>query len=286
MTGKEFSLDLENFQVAGLSFGDPKAKTKLLCLHGWLDNAASFTPVGEILSEKDIYLLAIDLPGHGDSFHLGPEAHYHMLDSIYFIEKLRLALSWKKISFLSHSLGAVLSGIYAGCFPENVELLISIEALGPISAPVEVTHSNIRRYVDKKIRLDHKKHRPHPSIESGVKARIREGRIQATEAKLLVERGMRKESAETYFWKADPRLSLPSSYRLTEDQVMDVLSRIECPYYLIKGSEEFSLLAKALKFRAKAVKNFKVAEFKGGHHVHMEAPVEVANHVLDILGVH
>ena len=38
---------------------------KLLAMHGWLDNAASFLPMAPHLSGHD--LVALDLPGHGRS---------------------------------------------------------------------------------------------------------------------------------------------------------------------------------------------------------------------------
>jgi pimeloyl-ACP methyl ester carboxylesterase len=37
--------------------------TPTLCLHGWLDNCASFEPLFE--RTADLNLTAVDLPGHG-----------------------------------------------------------------------------------------------------------------------------------------------------------------------------------------------------------------------------
>ena len=47
---------------------------KVLALHGWLDNAASFIPLAGQLPHLDLVML--DLPGHGRSAHLGPGAEY------------------------------------------------------------------------------------------------------------------------------------------------------------------------------------------------------------------
>ena len=52
--------------LAALRGGDPQGP-KLLALHGWLDNAASFAPMAAHLAAFD--LVALDLPGHGASSH-------------------------------------------------------------------------------------------------------------------------------------------------------------------------------------------------------------------------
>ena len=52
---------------------------KILCLHGWLDNAASFNrlapllldsfPVSDEQQQQPMEILALDFPGHGLSGH-------------------------------------------------------------------------------------------------------------------------------------------------------------------------------------------------------------------------
>ena len=61
---KEISLDTARGPIVGLRSGDPDGP-KLLALHGWLDNAASFVPLMPELARYDF--VALDLPGHGAS---------------------------------------------------------------------------------------------------------------------------------------------------------------------------------------------------------------------------
>ena len=56
--------DVDGLQMAGLRWGTPGARP-LLALHGWLDNAQSFTPLAPHLSQFDF--VALDLTGHGRS---------------------------------------------------------------------------------------------------------------------------------------------------------------------------------------------------------------------------
>jgi len=57
--------------VRGISWGSPVAKTKIFCVHGWLDNSGSFAPLAEFLCKNaDVQVVAFDLLGHGLSDRL------------------------------------------------------------------------------------------------------------------------------------------------------------------------------------------------------------------------
>ena len=73
---EETTLDIPLGRLHALRGGRAGAP-KVLALHGWLDNAASFVPLAAHLD--DIELIALDLPGHGRSAHLPPGGHYTCL---------------------------------------------------------------------------------------------------------------------------------------------------------------------------------------------------------------
>src|SRR5690606_37738655 len=108
----------------------------LLALHGWLDNAASFAPVAEVMQSTgaldDIDLVAIDLAGHGHSQHRAPGAWYHFVDYGDDIDAVLDALQWTRCDLLGHSLGGAVASTFAAAAAERVERLLLIEALGPL----------------------------------------------------------------------------------------------------------------------------------------------------------
>ncbi|MGH8027673.1 MAG: alpha/beta fold hydrolase, partial [Pseudoxanthomonas sp.] len=59
---QEVAFDVPLGRVTGLRSGT-MGVTKVLALHGWLDNAASFLPLAAYLPGVDLVML--DLPGHG-----------------------------------------------------------------------------------------------------------------------------------------------------------------------------------------------------------------------------
>ena len=62
--------------VGALRAGEGGAP-RVLALHGWLDNAASFVTLS--LHLRDIDLVAIDLPGHGATTNLPLAADYQVV---------------------------------------------------------------------------------------------------------------------------------------------------------------------------------------------------------------
>ncbi len=62
MTVQPLELIADGLPVAALRSGTPGG-LKVLALHGWLDNAASFLPLAAQLPTLD--LVMVDLPGHG-----------------------------------------------------------------------------------------------------------------------------------------------------------------------------------------------------------------------------
>ena len=89
---QEFALDLPSGRIAGLRGGAPGA-SRVIALHGWLDNAATFVPLAAHLD--GIELVAPDLPGHGRSAHLAPGADYSFAAAVHTVLDIADALGWE-----------------------------------------------------------------------------------------------------------------------------------------------------------------------------------------------
>ncbi|MFY0450190.1 alpha/beta hydrolase, partial [Xanthomonas codiaei] len=61
-----FACELAIGRVTGLR-NTGRGPRRILALHGWLDNAASFVPLSAHLQAPDLDLVLLDLPGHGHS---------------------------------------------------------------------------------------------------------------------------------------------------------------------------------------------------------------------------
>lgn len=252
----------------------PGPGPRVLALHGWLDNAASFDPL--LPQVPDVHAVAIDLAGHGRSDHRPPGAWYHLVDHLAEIDAVLDVLGWEHAILLGHSMGAALACLYAAARPARAAALWLVEGLGPIATPEAELPALIARALDGRARADAPSLRVHASIEEAVAARLAATPMAADSARRLVERGVRPVE-DGFVWSSDPRLRLPSPLRMSEAQVLACLAAIECPVLLVTASETPPYFPPELVARrAAAVRRLTHRIVRGHHHVHMDDPAAVA----------
>ena len=280
---REFEIGIPLGRIGALRQGEPDAP-KVLALHGWLDNAASFVPLAEHLHGID--LVAIDQPGHGRSAHLPPGTDYSFVGAMNAVLDVADALGWERFALLGHSMGAGIASMIAAACPQRIERLVAIEALGALAEEPARTVARMREAVAANRTLKDKRLRVFPDIDTAVRARTYASRVPGSgldEAlvRLLVERGVRAVCSETgacgYEWSSDPRLTLPTMTRMTEAQVEDLVAGIECAVRAIFADPAQPYLPDDLRRRRVALlPRGELIVIPGGHHLHMQQPAEVA----------
>lgn len=152
--------------------GNPR---KLLALHGWLDNSNSFSYLGPHLASLGYHVVALDHIGHGRSSHLTASGTYTMIKSVAHVDEVIDQLGWQgSCVLLGHSMGASISVMYAGSFPEKISQLVVIEGFGPMTVPGAGQSKSLRRAVEaaRKASTKGSSAKIYNSIEDAVKARI------------------------------------------------------------------------------------------------------------------
>ncbi|MDR6841892.1 alpha/beta fold hydrolase [Pseudoxanthomonas sacheonensis] len=281
MNLEEIGFDIPFGRIAGLRSGTTGGP-KVLALHGWLDNAASFLPLASQLPALDLVML--DLPGHGRSGHLGPGADYNLLVTLNAVLDVVDALGWERFALLGHSMGAGIGSILAASLPQRVERLVAIEALGALAEAPERTAQRLRDGVAAARALPAKKLRVFPDLGAPVRARMQANQLSEASARLLVERGVTAVDGG-FVWSSDPRLTLPALQRMTEAQVRALIAAIDCPVRVIFADPAQTYLPEPLRSeRAALLPQGELTVLPGIHHLHMEAPVEVAHAIGGFFG--
>ena len=271
-TPREIRLPVAWGELAGLRLERP-GRPRVVALHGWLDNAASFLPLLPYLPDLDLLLL--DLPGHGHSTHLPPGAEYDQAIHLHATLDAVDALGWECFALLGHSMGASIAALLAVAAPPRVERLALIETLGPLVEAPEQTAVRLRQAVAAARALPDKPLRVFPDLDLAVRARMQASRLDEIHARLLVERGTRAVPGG-HVWRSDQRLTLPSPTRLTEAQVLDLLAAIACPLRLLYADPAQPYFTDPVRrARLSAVPGAELAVLSGGHHLHMDQAARV-----------
>jgi pimeloyl-ACP methyl ester carboxylesterase len=265
---------------AGLQLGQnaPDA-LPVLALHGWLDNAASFVPLGACLADTEC-LWALDLPGHGRASHRAPGTRYLLFDFVEWldgvVERVVAHTGHAQVRLLGHSMGGAIASVYAAARPERVATLVLIEALGPISYPASAQLAQLRQGLDAGREFANKQRRVFAAAELAIQTRLVATPMPASAAELIVRRGLETVDGG-YRWSSDPALTLSSMYRLDETQVRAILAGLAAPTLLIEADPSSSWFNHAaMRERLLHIPKLQHQRLAGGHHVHMECPAEVA----------
>ncbi len=267
MTLREFACEVRAGRLTGLRSGEPGGR-RVLALHGWLDNAASFVPLSRQLDGVDLVML--DLPGHGHSAHLPAAADYHLAAAIGHVLEVADALQWSRFALLGHSMGAGIASLIAAAAPERITGLVAIEALGALAEPVQGTAQRLREAVAAARALPAKSLRVFPSETAPIRARMRANQLDEASARLLVTRGIRPVEGG-YVWRTDPRLTLPTAIRMTEAQIDALIGAIACPTQVVFAHPAQPYFPEALRMRrAGLLSEGRVEVLPGTHHLHMQ----------------
>jgi pimeloyl-ACP methyl ester carboxylesterase len=247
--------------------------TSILALHGWLDNAASFSRLAPLLTVADV--VAIDLPGHGQSDHRPQSVRYHFIDYIPVVLDAVNALGWSNCVLIGHSLGAAIASFTAATEPDRVRGLFLIDGLGPFSeephsAPGRLQRS-IRRFADRSATATTE----YQNLDAMINARHRAGIISKAGAAALATRNVIQDK-QGFRWRTDPRLRFPNPQYLTEDQVLAFLRKVKAPTVLGMASEGLLKGQPQTNERIRAFSNIDVVELPGAHHLHLDDPQLVA----------
>jgi pimeloyl-ACP methyl ester carboxylesterase len=240
---------------------------KILALHGWLDNAASFDAVAPLL--KEFHVVAVDLPGHGLSDHRPMQASYNIWDDLVDLSRLIDALDWQDCVVLGHSRGAMIGLLLAVTQSKKVSALIGLDALTPQPKSVAESPQQLIDYVNGNLSLSKKRLPGYSHFDAAVKARMKASGMPDASARVIVERGLRKEG-DVYRWTTDARLMLSSALRLTAEHNQAFVAALAVPC-LVLLAENGLVKHYPLLEEIESYNNISHELLPGSHHFHMEA---------------
>lgn len=277
----EITIDIDGLKLSALS-AISGSKHKILCLHGWLDNANSFKPLLPLLNDAEI--VAIDLPGHGYSDH--QTSIYSLATQAHITLEVADALGWGKFTLIGHSLGGCIAPFATAASPERIENLIMIEAAGPRSERPESLPDRLTEFHRDMRKANKYKSRLFDSVDQAVESRLRVNSMSVASAKLIIDRQLlrvERDGSVKWQWRFDGKLRIASPSYFTEKQVQAVLNSINCQTLCILADEGYLTDRPETEERLSCIKKLSRITLPGHHHLHLDNPEPVATAINNFL---
>jgi pimeloyl-ACP methyl ester carboxylesterase len=262
---EEIRLSLPHIEVAAHLYG-PEDGQPVIALHGWLDNAATFSRLAPLLT--GLRIVALDLPGHGHSDHRPAGAAYNIWDYAHDVLQTAEQFGWKRFSLLGHSMGAIVSVLLAGAMPDRIARLALIDGVIPYTGEADTAPEKLGESLHALLAVDDKRKPVYPNFEKAVAARMKGvGAVSHDAAERLALRGLMPVPGG-YTWRTDARLMLPSPMRLSRAHALAFVHRVGCPASLVLAEQGLMTQPAMLDL----IESFPFARHRlsGGHHLHLD----------------
>ncbi len=267
-------LKIKDIEIHTLQWGNPEG-LPVLALHGWLDNAASFTHLAPLLEHCNV--IAVDLPGHGLSGHWSNFNHYHLWAGVEDVELILDALGWQTCHLLGHSMGATMATMYAATFPKRLASLTLIEAIGPMAGTLDEAPQRLAEAIIN-MKSHNPEQKPKPSLQSFIQTRLNGPlKLSPQSAALLMARSV-IETDKGFCWSNDKRLKYTSMMRLPEPLIGAFIKGIKCPVLGIFAIDGLFTKERLKERWDQLTCPNSLYWYKGGHHLHLDGDVhEIAS---------
>lgn len=249
----------------------PEQPVKVLALHGWLDNAASFNRLAPLLD--NCCVVAPDLAGQGRSGHRPASATYHLWDDVLDALLIADQLGWQQFATIGHSRGAMLASMLAASVPERICQLILLDGIMPLPVEDEQSATQLRRYLDD---YRHPKSRHYfADRDSAIRFRAKASGFEPELAGQLAERQLQQDE-RGWYWHIDERLKAASAVKMSQARNLAFLQAIQCPVHVFLANNGLAKWPGITALKPQFA-DFHWYETNGHHHVHMtDAATEIA----------
>ena len=280
-------VDSQGLPIHCLEWGD-SAGEPLMLVHGYLDLAESWRAFVAALAIRrpNLWVIAPDCRGHGDSGWIGAGGYYHFPDYVFDLDCIVQAHSIDSFTLIGHSMGGTISLLYTGTFPERVKKLVLIEGIGPVGMTFSDAPLRMEKWISELHERGRRHFREYTSLAAGAsQLRQTNPRLSENTALEIAHAAMKQNDRGKWIWKFDPlhRTAAPQPFYTA--QALEFLRRIQCPVLLIDGEESRQTRRTDKQERYDAIAHHqRITISRAGHMVHQDNPEQLADVVGDFIG--
>lgn len=187
-------------------------------------------------------------------------------------------------------MGSIIGFVYAGIFPDQIDLLISIDTVKPlVRHPTTTVDFMSLRGINLLLADERNRSTSEPpsyTYEELIERMIEgtNGSVTAESAKYLLARGTKPSACypNKYYFARDSRMKYVNEFYFDQNICLELGKRIRIPHLFIKSndsnfSEKFSNIRETVSMLKKLNRLFEMYHVKGTHHVHLNNPERIAN---------
>lgn len=211
----------------------------LVLVHGGADHCRTWDAVAMRLRDR-FHVIAPDLRGHGDS-DWATGSSYSLADYVHDLHGLLRETGIARTILIGHSMGGMVSLMFAGTFPEKIARLIVLDGmtLSP-DRHAKPIHERMRDWIAQLDAIAARPEHGYASVaEAAARMRARNSRLSEEQALHLARHGTRRGANGRLAWKFDRNQQARAPYRLSLDDHAALWARIACPTLLLRGDESF-----------------------------------------------
>eukprot|EP01114_Cavostelium_apophysatum_P011434 TRINITY_DN2568_c0_g1_i1.p1 TRINITY_DN2568_c0_g1~~TRINITY_DN2568_c0_g1_i1.p1 ORF type:complete len:256 (+),score=56.55 TRINITY_DN2568_c0_g1_i1:311-1078(+) len=247
----------------------------------------------------------MDFIGHGMSSHGTSSSYTVMSERVMDIIGVADALRWDSFHLMGHSMGANISVLVAGAFPQRIKSLILVEGLGPLSGTA--APAKLEKAIKERPSFMKRQRRIYTSFDEILQRyKSQNDLLSERSVRLLLKRGVEEvlteknanehDSSSTeervekgYCFRHDPRQVGSYLQSYSEEQLDEFFNRIPCKVLVLLAANELGVKKagsgwiELMRARVTRLKDAKVERIQGEHHVHLDSPEVVCGPILDYL---
>lgn len=285
---------IRNLDYHVLQWGNPApGKVPLVMVHGWMDVAASWQFVVDVLKD-DHWIVAPDWRGYGLT-QSPPTDNYWFPDYLADLDFLLDHYSPDApVNLVGHSMGGNIAMLYSGSRPERIRRLVNLEGFGlawtkPSQAP--------KRYATWMDELK-KFHRGEMDLKAydsadGVAKRLMKTnrRLSQDKADWLAQHWAKPDADGKWRILGDAAHKITNANLYRVDEALEIYKRIAAPTLAVEASDDslsqwwqdrFTLAE--YHERLKSIPDCRIARVEdAGHMLHHDQPQQVADLINEFL---
>jgi pimeloyl-ACP methyl ester carboxylesterase len=271
-SGQECAFVVDGLTYRGIEWGNPEGPL-IIALHGWLDNALSFSVLAPHLAQ--FRLVALDLSGQGHSDHRSADATYHIWDDVPQLLGIVEQLDEGSVIVMGHSRGAAIAVLLAAALGDRCSHLVLLDGMLPIPAEETAAPQQFVQAQRDREAARTRRRRHFTDVAGFINARVKLG-FSESSARLLAPRALRSHD-NGFELTHDPRLNQASAVKLTAGMIADFYASLSVKT-LVLVAEEGLRVRTGLEASLQAISHLSdcsVQRVPGKHHTHMEEGAEI-----------